>query len=318
MLNYYLADVQQSATSTSESSKVTTAPATQATSMRREQQQQQQRQLHRQQDVTMPMEDPDPQWAVKVAVETSPQQLTLPPPNDPSCYADNNLLQPQEATRTMANFFSSIFEVSDDSSCESSFETPPRSRSSSVSCIGEAGGVCDDLQGARQCNMVHLGSMPFDGATREQMGLANPPLSSKRKINNAKSNNAKSKKATKRKTTQGKHGPPCDLVENITDLDIIFGRGGQSNKHSGNAWYRDVIEKNKRKHAKLDKVGKTALSKDIVCSVYARGGRFLKVDKATGQWYQASFNDARDKVAKALRSDNSPSSRAARRAKYGH
>ena len=91
-------------------------------------------------------------------------------------------------------------------------------------------------------------------------------------------------------------------VEEPSCFDILCGRGGRSNHHPGNKKYREVVRIMKASYRNIDtKSAKTDVSRAIVEHVYNYGGRFLKQDKATGNYHVLSPVEARKKTSQALR-----------------
>jgi hypothetical protein len=91
-------------------------------------------------------------------------------------------------------------------------------------------------------------------------------------------------------------------IENIGVNDILCGRGGRSNHHSGNKRYRLVVARMKYMYQQCAaKTMKTDLSRAIVnhCSSY--GARFVKLDETNGKYYVLSNAEARKKTSQALR-----------------
>lgn len=66
----------------------------------------------------------------------------------------------------------------------------------------------------------------------------------------------------------------------IYDNDVICGRGGASNKHKGNIFFRELVAKHKQKYLASNKVEKKLIAKFIVDAIRRNGGRFLKLDEA--------------------------------------
>ena len=97
----------------------------------------------------------------------------------------------------------------------------------------------------------------------------------------------------------------------ITDNDVLLGRGGLSNRHPGNIVYRQHILEHQREYKLLKTDAKTEMSMEVVAWVKKRGGRFLKRDEnAPGQpYYIATDVTARQKVSQALREDHTPEGR---------
>merc|ERR1711977_316255 len=87
-----------------------------------------------------------------------------------------------------------------------------------------------------------------------------------------------------------------------TDDDVLFGRGGQSNKHPGNARYRREVER-------LEGGYKAATTKSEKSQV-------LEKHKQRGLWYVVDDDAARKKVWQALREDRDPEKRRAKRKRF--
>jgi hypothetical protein len=91
-------------------------------------------------------------------------------------------------------------------------------------------------------------------------------------------------------------------VEEPSSLDILCGRGGRSNHHPGNKIYRQVVSEMKSSYRKIgSKSVKTDLSRAIVDHVFKDGGRFVKMDKASGKFIILTTYEARKKTSQALR-----------------
>ena len=91
----------------------------------------------------------------------------------------------------------------------------------------------------------------------------------------------------------------------ITDADILSGRGGKSNHHLGNKRFRHVVSEMKEIYRCTgQKTDKTALSRGIIEYVHSYGGRFLIQDRETGKdhrWRIMTMVEARKKTSQALR-----------------
>jgi hypothetical protein len=91
-------------------------------------------------------------------------------------------------------------------------------------------------------------------------------------------------------------------IKDIREWDILSGRGGKSNHHSGNKRFRQVVAEMKAKYKTTDtKTDKTALSKAIVEYVNGYGGRFLKKDAGQSDYRVMTKAEARKKTSQALR-----------------
>lgn len=83
--------------------------------------------------------------------------------------------------------------------------------------------------------------------------------------------------------------------------DVLCGRGGMSNHHPGNEWYRRLIRSNRPLYRACPKHTKLLVAKAIVQAVEQQNGRFLERDKASGDWYTISYKRAVDKTSQGLR-----------------
>ena len=93
-----------------------------------------------------------------------------------------------------------------------------------------------------------------------------------------------------------------------TERDILLGRGAGINCHSGNIFYRSLIQKYKPQYLRSDPPEKKLIVKQIVQEVDAKGYRFLKKQDHQGNknvWDEISFEAAKRKTAQALR-ENAP------------
>jgi len=89
-----------------------------------------------------------------------------------------------------------------------------------------------------------------------------------------------------------------------TDLDVLLGRGGQTNNHPGNRRYREEVLKVKPMyHDCTTKLEKFDVSKLLMEYVHHYGGRFLSKDDSTGHWCIACPKKARQKCSQALREE---------------
>ena len=138
-------------------------------------------------------------------------------------------------------------------------------------------------------------------------------------------------------TTQNKKDVPVGhaTVENgriallipdadITNNDVLLGRGGRTNHHVGNATYRTYKESLQEEYLHATKDEKTCISNRLVNMIHEKRGRFVKAyepmkNNTTGIvefWYEVDLLTARKKASQALREINTPENRAAKRAKY--
>eukprot|EP00523_Entomoneis_sp_CCMP467_P004695 CAMPEP_0168744014 /NCGR_PEP_ID=MMETSP0724-20121128/13873_1 /TAXON_ID=265536 /ORGANISM="Amphiprora sp., Strain CCMP467" /LENGTH=620 /DNA_ID=CAMNT_0008791661 /DNA_START=164 /DNA_END=2026 /DNA_ORIENTATION=- len=90
-------------------------------------------------------------------------------------------------------------------------------------------------------------------------------------------------------------------IEEPGELDVLCGRGGMSNHHPGNEWYRRLIKSNRPLYRACPKHTKLLVSKAIVQAVEQQGGRFLEKNRGNGTWYQVTYKRAVDKTSQGLR-----------------
>jgi hypothetical protein len=82
---------------------------------------------------------------------------------------------------------------------------------------------------------------------------------------------------------------------------VLCGRGGMSNHHPGNEWYRRLIRSNRPLYRACPKHTKLLVAKAIVQAVQEQQGRFLERDFDTGVWYVIPYKRAVDKTSQGLR-----------------
>ncbi|GAX19897.1 hypothetical protein FisN_1Lh636 [Fistulifera solaris] len=125
------------------------------------------------------------------------------------------------------------------------------------------------------------------------------------------------KKRRKRNRTKPNYDPEVMEYCEVTDDDVLLGRGGRSNHHAGNKRYLIEKEKIQPRYLAADKEAKTGISQELVDIVETWGGRFLKLDEETDKWYRVKNIVARKKASQTLREMNTEQYRANKRAKYG-
>ncbi|KAL3919785.1 MAG: hypothetical protein SGILL_003580 [Bacillariaceae sp.] len=89
-------------------------------------------------------------------------------------------------------------------------------------------------------------------------------------------------------------------IENYEALDVLCGRGGGTNLHEGNRFYRDLILSHRTTYDDASKSMKPEIARDIVMRIRERGGRFLRKDKE-GLYYDIGDGEAKAKTSQALR-----------------
>lgn len=103
-----------------------------------------------------------------------------------------------------------------------------------------------------------------------------------------------------------------------TNKDVLAERGHRSNNHPGNEMYRAEKERLQPRYlATSSKTEKTMIAMELVDTVHQWGGRFLRMDKKKGLYYELDEKAARRKASQALRENLTPEDREQKRRKYG-
>lgn len=92
-------------------------------------------------------------------------------------------------------------------------------------------------------------------------------------------------------------------ITNITQHDVMFGRGGGTNKHPGNREFRELVDKCRSGYLEAKKMQKATISRLIVQTIRYKNppGRFLKKDDKVNMWYEVGDRKAAEKTSQALR-----------------
>jgi len=104
----------------------------------------------------------------------------------------------------------------------------------------------------------------------------------------------------------------CYVPEDITTAqqvvvphgnDILFGRGGNNNKHVGNERLRRMARENISVYKSATKKEKSQISRTIVNRIHSLKprGRYLKRETNSGLWVEVGEEVAREKTSQALR-----------------
>lgn len=83
--------------------------------------------------------------------------------------------------------------------------------------------------------------------------------------------------------------------------DVLSGRGGATNQHEGNCYFRILIHNSREEYLLAEKNDKLSISLSIVNAIRQRDGRFLKKDRNSNLWYEIGDAAAREKTSQALR-----------------
>lgn len=99
------------------------------------------------------------------------------------------------------------------------------------------------------------------------------------------------------------------LIEIPHSHDVLCGRGGLTNQHAGNEWFRRLVKSNRPLYRSCPKHTKILVAKAIVQAVQQQDppGRFLEVaDKEAKTWKQIPYKRCVDKTSQALRERELP------------
>jgi len=96
------------------------------------------------------------------------------------------------------------------------------------------------------------------------------------------------------------------LVNDLTSVDILLGRGGLSNNHEGNLWFRDLVSHYRTAYHRSAKGQKKLLAQNLCLYVRRSGGRFLAKDEGDARsavvcFFECGDGRAQAKCAQALR-----------------
>jgi len=96
--------------------------------------------------------------------------------------------------------------------------------------------------------------------------------------------------------------PPQDVVGQISEHDVLCGRGGETNHHQGNIHYRNLVKAFQPLYIASKRREKPRIAQCIVFTVRKQGGRFLKrTDARSSTWADVGNTKAREKTSQALR-----------------
>ena len=98
---------------------------------------------------------------------------------------------------------------------------------------------------------------------------------------------------------------PIEYIHNIKSSDVLCGRGGATNSHSGNRSFRALVKRHQDRYLRAKKRDKPAVASSIVDLIRERGGRFLRRCETSMQgdilWVDIGHESAREKTCQALR-----------------
>eukprot|EP00978_Attheya_sp_CCMP212_P008265 scaffold19345_cov63-Attheya_sp.AAC.2 len=84
--------------------------------------------------------------------------------------------------------------------------------------------------------------------------------------------------------------------------DILLGRGGKNNQHTGNEQLRNLARSQRERYVRCAKKEKSQISRELVSYVRLMNppGRFLRKDES-GEWVDVGDEAAREKTSQVLR-----------------
>ena len=92
------------------------------------------------------------------------------------------------------------------------------------------------------------------------------------------------------------------MVESdITENDVLLGRGAGTTGYVGNRRYRSIVSEHQDEYLRARKNLKALIAKRIVAIVHQNGGRFLQQDAIGEKWVEIENEKAQYKTAQALR-----------------
>jgi hypothetical protein len=86
----------------------------------------------------------------------------------------------------------------------------------------------------------------------------------------------------------------------VSDNDVLMGRGGVTNGHPGNQNFRELVRRRQMDYLAAPKLKKADIATLVTEEVFSSGGRFL-MGKKKGGWVEISKDKARAKASQALR-----------------
>jgi len=91
----------------------------------------------------------------------------------------------------------------------------------------------------------------------------------------------------------------CESIQ-ISDNDVLLGRGKGVARHEGNINFRKLIVDCQCDYVLAPRPQKTGMARRIVATIRQNNGRFLKQDKS-GKWFDVGNQKALEKTSQALR-----------------
>ena len=92
-------------------------------------------------------------------------------------------------------------------------------------------------------------------------------------------------------------------TSSVGKYDVLLGRGGKTNAHEGNVFFREEVAKRTVEYLGAKKTSKIVIAKSVVTTVHDLGGRFLTLQKVGNEvmWVEVPEKRAIAKASQALR-----------------
>lgn len=87
----------------------------------------------------------------------------------------------------------------------------------------------------------------------------------------------------------------------LSENDVVFGRGGFTNKHHGNIEYLKLLKEHEEAYMDCKRKFQKLLSLCIIHQLRCKGVRFLKKDEKSGSWKTVQLSQCRLKISQRLR-----------------
>ncbi|KAL3903194.1 MAG: hypothetical protein SGILL_010539, partial [Bacillariaceae sp.] len=121
--------------------------------------------------------------------------------------------------------------------------------------------------------------------------------------------------ATKESVTQNSNNtktpipespPPLIPFSDVTEHDVLMGRGKRLDKHAGNIKFRNYVSERRAQYDECSQYIKTTICKEIISVIHDQNGRFLQLKNgkygADSEWAEVENSTARTKVSNCFRS----------------
>lgn len=89
-------------------------------------------------------------------------------------------------------------------------------------------------------------------------------------------------------------------AESPNEIDVVFGRGGYTNRHPGNQFYLGLISQHEESYLKCPRKYQKLMGLCIIHTLRCQGARFLKKD-SSNVWTTVKLSQCRLKVSQRLR-----------------